>query len=164
LRLQLNESTFDYVIGGPRPVLVKYWKFDCGNCASFDFTFKKVGRVFRSHKQVVIAAVNLGHDTQRWEEARNTNCTWEKMEDGSEREMCRTTWPTLKFYPARSKTPTWFANGNDVINMSTEDIVRKINQYAGMHVSIREVDAVNDSIKNKAKVSHCFVSHLVRGL
>ena len=39
-RSQLNDTTFDYVIGGPRPVLVKYWKHNCT-------ALLRVGRWFR---------------------------------------------------------------------------------------------------------------------
>ena len=41
-------------------------------------------------------------------------------------------------------------------------IIQKVNQHAGTHVSVKEVDAVHDSIKNKAKVySHAAVAATV---
>ena len=39
-RSQLNDTTFDYVIGGPRPVLVKYWKHQCTALLRFGRWFR----------------------------------------------------------------------------------------------------------------------------
>ena len=38
---------------------------------------------------------------------RSGRVSGREVVNGEEREVCKTTWPTLKFYPARSKEPTW---------------------------------------------------------
>ena len=55
----LDEKSWKAIIGGPRPVLVKFWKPDCPNCEVFEPTYKIVGRVFRNESRVVIGAVDV---------------------------------------------------------------------------------------------------------
>ena len=57
----LDDKAWDEIIGGPRPVLVMFYKDNCPNCAHFNVSYRAIGRVFRDEPRVVIANVHLDH-------------------------------------------------------------------------------------------------------
>jgi hypothetical protein len=56
----LDDKAWDEIIGGPRPVLVMFYKDNCPNCAMFNVSYRAIGRVFRDEPRVVIATVHVG--------------------------------------------------------------------------------------------------------
>jgi len=106
--VDLTPENFDDIVDGSKAVFVEFFAPWCGHCKSLAPAYEQVGDTFAKNKNVVVAKVDA-----------------DKYRDLGAR-FGVSGFPTLKWFPAGSKTPEDYEGGRDA-----QDIIEFINRRAG---------------------------------
>jgi protein disulfide-isomerase A6 len=113
--VMLTDSTFSKEVGSDKNVLVAFTAPWCGHCKSLAPTWETLADDFANEPNVLIAKVDAEADN-----AKNTA-----------KSQGVTSYPTIKFFPAGSKTPENYNGGRDEASL-----VKFVNGKAGTHRSV----------------------------
>lgn len=111
----LNDASFAKEIGSDKNVLIAFTAPWCGHCKSLAPIWETVAEDYQNEPNVTVAKVDA--------EAENSKATAKDQGVSS--------YPTIKFFPAGSKTPEDYNGGR-----TEKDLVAFLNEKAGTHRAV----------------------------